>query len=165
MLSPLCSLFPAESASIIPRITATSRKHPLLLEGQKYYTITKRKMHYSGLVGHFPTRHHFTSNASRIRCKGFDKAPTQDELPQLVVAERFRVELIPPYGRFLQHMETSIVKGASLSMMMLGTDTNYVDQQVVAKREYWSVHDTNSHRTNNNLERFHTDYLGRVTHR
>jgi hypothetical protein len=34
---------------------------------------------------------------------------------------------------------------------------NYVDQQLVARREYWSVHDTDSHRTNNNLEGFHCE--------
>jgi hypothetical protein len=110
--------------AVLDRFAADSRPKRDLHEHHQWAE-TELQMHYPGLVGHFPTRHHFTSNASRIRCKGFEKAPTRDELPQLVVAERFRVELIPPHGRFLQHMETSIVKGVSLSMMVLGTDTNF----------------------------------------
>jgi hypothetical protein len=43
------------------------------------------------------------------------------------VEQRFRVELIPPHGRFLQHMETSTVNGVALLMMVLGTDTNFTN--------------------------------------
>jgi hypothetical protein len=65
--------------AVLDRFAADTRTKRALHEHHQWAQ-TELQMHYPGLVGHFPPQHHFVSCASRIRCKGFDKAPSRDEL-------------------------------------------------------------------------------------
>jgi hypothetical protein len=88
------------------------------LHGHYSWAVTLLQVHYPALVQHFPAQIHFATTASRIRTSRVPPVPSRNQLPTLVVPDRWAFIQTYPGGRFLQHKDSH----QGMHTMVFGTD-------------------------------------------